>query len=167
MLDAIKRRRSIRAYTSQEVEDEKINEILKACMASPSARHERRWEFVVVKDAKTIQKLADMKIHSKFGKGANCIIVVCSEDWKYWLEDASIVAEHIYLEATNQGLGTCWVQVKDSSCENGADSESYVREILGIPSDVRVLCFFPIGYPALSLPEHGEWDEEKVHREIW
>jgi len=98
-------------------------------------------------------------------------IVVCSDEKKSqeWLEDASIVGAHIYLEATNQGLGTCWVQVRGSVTADGVKSEVYVRRILGIPDSMQVVAIFPIGYPAEEKPENTdkEVSAEKIHKNKW
>ena len=169
MLEVIKKRRSIRKYQSRPVEEEKIEAILRSAMYSPSARHTRVWEFIVVTDKKKIKKLGEMKPYSVHVKTAPVVIVVCSKEWQYWLEDASIVAENICLEATNQGLGTCWTQIRGSSTYDGGDPESYIREILDIPDEIRVLCMMPIGYPDEDLPEHqeSEFEEKKIHKDGW
>ena len=169
ILAAIKKGRSIRRYQAKPVEKEKVKAILKAAMYSPSANHTRAWQFIVVTDKKLIEKLAEMKPYSAHLKAAPLVIVVCSHDWKHWLEDASIAAENIYLEATNQGLGTCWTQVKGSLTYNGDDAEAYVRKILAIPDEIRVLCLMPIGYPDERLAEHSEneFEREKLHQNYW
>ncbi|HUV46741.1 MAG TPA: nitroreductase family protein [Candidatus Bathyarchaeia archaeon] len=169
MLDVIKKRRSIRKYKLKLVEEEKLEAIFRAAMFSPSARHDRKWEFVVVTDREKIEKLGSMKLHSQHIKKAPLVIVICSPDWQYWVEDCSIVAENIYLEATNQGLGTCFTQVRDSVADDGSNPEEYVRKILGIPKNIRVLCMMPIGYPAESLAEHSEkeFENDKIHQNKW
>jgi len=167
MLEAIKKRRSYRDFQDRLVEGEKLREILKAAMFAPSANHQRLWEFIVVKDQKTLRCLAATKTWSYFVNRAPVVIVVCSKEGKYWLEDASIAAENIYLEATNQGLGTCFVQIKNSQRENGDDAEEYVKSLLGIPLKIHVLCLMPIGYPKEVLPEHNksEFEKAKIHQE--
>ncbi len=170
MLEVIKKRRSHREFQDKEVEREKVEEILKAAMVSPSARHMRLWEFIVVKDKKVLAKLAQTKTHSYFVDRAPLCLTVCSrkdEEDKYWLEDGSIAAAHIYLEAENQGLGTCFVQVYGSKREDGSEAEEYVKKILQVPEEVKVLCLMPLGYPAKKLPEHGkdEFEEDKIHWE--
>ncbi len=164
----VKNRRSIRQYQAKPVEKEKVEAVLRTAMWSPSARHERKWEFVVVTDKTKITQLAQMKPHSGHVGQAPVVIAVCSEDWEHWLEDASIVGTMIYLEATNQGLGTCWTQVRGSQT-TGGDAEGYVRQILGIPESVRVLCLMPLGYPELQLDPHEEeeFERTKVHQNEW
>ena len=169
MLKVIKKRRSHRKFIQKPVDDETINEILKAAMFSPTARHTRAWEFIIVKDKKIRDDLAAMKLHSSFANQAPVIIVLVSPDWQYWVQDMSIIGEAIYLETTNQGLGTCWIEVYDSKTYDQSDAEKYVKKILSVPDDKRVLCFFPIGYPEINLPEHNssEFERAKVHYEKW
>ena len=171
MLDAIRKRRSHRKYSTKPVENEKINEILFAAMCSPSAHHKDPWHFIVVKNKEMKDKLSMATNYAAFAKDAPVIIVITADkDIAYRLvEDASIAGAHIYLETTNQKLGTCWVQVMGMETLQGTDSETYVREILKIPSNQSVLCFMPIGYPAEDIPEHGDvrMVKEKIHEETW
>jgi nitroreductase len=71
------------------------------------------------------------------------------------------VAGLVYLEATNQGLGTCWIQVREMKTAEGKDTEEEVKKILGCPQEIHLLCMMPIGYPAESLPEHSEKEFER------
>lgn len=167
MLEVIKKRRSIRAYQKKEIEEEKLNEILKAVMFAPSARHSRPWEFIIVKDKKTKDKLAAAKDGSAFANEAPLVIVILAQETHQWIEDCSIVAENIYLEATNQGLGTCWVQIRGSERPDGSSCEEYVKKLLNIPNRLRVLCLMPLGYPAEEKEEHqeSEFEKNKIHWE--
>lgn len=165
MLEVIKKRRSIRKYQSREIEEEKLQEILKAAMFAPSARHSRPWEFIIIKDKETKDKLAATKDGSAFANEAPVVIVICAQETHQWIEDCSIVAENIYLEATNQGLGTCWVQIRGSERPDGSSCEEYVKKTLEIPEGFRVLCMMPLGYPAEEKEEHTEeeFEKEKLH----
>jgi len=167
MLRAIKERRSYRHFQNRPVEKEKLEEVLKAAMFAPSARNQRLWEFIVVRKEELKDKLAQTKPWSYFVNQAPLVIVVCSQDGDYWVEDASIAAENIYLEATNQGLGTCFVQIYSSLRENGESAEEYVKKILKIPSSIHVLCLMPLGYPQKRLPPHNdsEFEKKKIHQE--
>lgn len=170
MLDVIKKRRSHRDFLDKEVEEEKIKEILKAAMFSPSARHQRLWEFIVVKNKKTRDLLAQTKTHSHFVNKAPAVIAIVSpkdESDHYWLEDCFIASTQIYLETTNQGLATCCVQIYGSKRDNGDDCQKYVQKVLNMPQDIQVACLMPIGYPKESLPEHTEeeFEQNKIHWE--
>lgn len=170
MLEVIKKRRSIREYLPKEVEKEKLDEILKAAMFSPTAHHSRSWEFIVVKDKDLREKLSCATNWAGFAKTAPVILVLCSKDDLYWIENTSIAAENIYLEATNQGLGTCFIQVNHQMIKvDGKDSEDYIKDLLKIPEGIRVLCLMPLGYPAEKKEEHkdSEFDLKKIHNEKW
>ncbi|RMG71875.1 MAG: NAD(P)H nitroreductase [Nitrospirae bacterium] len=166
MLEAIRKRRSIRNYQSREVEEDKLKEILKAAMFSPTAWGKRPWEFIIVKEQKTKEALSETTPYAGFVKDAPLVIVIIYDvtRGRRFKEDSSICAEHIHLEAVNQGLGSCFVQVADSDGPHGP-AENYVKQLLGIPENYRVQCMMPIGYPEKELPEHSddEYDESKIH----
>ncbi len=164
ILPVIKQRRSIRAYQSKPVSKDKIKAILQAAMYAPSARHTRAWKFMVVTKPELIQQLGEMKAGGEFVQQAQAVIVVLSEEFDHWLEDASIAAAHIYLEATHQGLGTCWTHVHGNQASNGKSCEEYVQELLGISADKKILCLMPLGYPAEEKAPHSaeEYEEDKV-----
>ncbi len=168
MIEVIRKRRSIRAYLSREVEEEKLKEILKAAMFAPTSWGRRPWEFIIVKDPKIKTALSEATPYATFVKNAPVVIVIVYDTTKgrRFKEDSSICAEHIHLEAVNQGLGSCFVQIADAEGPHG-NAEAYVKELLGVPEGYRIQCMMPIGYPAHQLPEHSdtEYDESKIHRE--
>lgn len=168
MIEAIRKRRSIRNYLKRDVEEEKLREILKAAMFSPNSWGTRPWEFIIVRDPETKKALARSKDHAGFVEKAPVVIVVCYniKTGKRFKEDSAIAAEHIHLEAVEQGLASCFVQVADAGDPPGS-AEPIVKELLGIPEDVRVMCMMPVGYAIRELKEHAdsEYDEAKVHSE--
>ncbi|UCG84291.1 MAG: nitroreductase family protein [Dehalococcoidia bacterium] len=112
--------------------------------------------------------LSEATPYSFFVKGAPIAIVVCYDidTGRRFNEDASICAEHIHLEAVNQGLARCFVHVADATGDHG-NAEDYVKQLLEIPDRYRVQCMMPIGYPDEVLPEHtdDEFDRSKIHIE--
>ena len=168
MLEVIRKRRSIRSYLADDVEEDKLKMILKAAMFSPSSRGTRAWEFIVVRNDATKSALSEATPYAFFVKDVPLAIVVCYDvaSGRRFKEDASICAEHIHLEAVNQGLGSCFIQVADAEGSHG-NAEDYVKGLLGVPNGYRVQCIMPIGYPAEELPEHAEseFDESKIHWE--
>ena len=164
IISAILNRRSIRSYQSKPVEKEKIEAILHSAFYAPSAMNIKPCELVVVENAELIQQLGSIKIGADHVKQASVVIVVVAENVKHWLEDSSLVASHIYLETTNQGLGTCWTHVHDSQTADGQNCEELVKELLSLSAEKRVLCLMPIGYPAEQKEPHSEneYDEKKV-----
>ncbi len=171
MNEIFKKRRSIRQFTDEEVSEEQIHNILCAAMVSPSGNHVNPWEFVVVRDREKLSRLGRCGKWQSFIADCNVAIVVIAkeEDTDMWIEDCSIVGAHIYLEAANQGLGSCWARIRDGKTETGQDREEYVKEILNIPEEYRVLNIMAVGEPKTLPPEYDEsrYDEGKVHRDIF
>lgn len=147
VIEAIRRRRSIRKYQNKPVEEEKLNRVLEAGRLAPSAKNLQDWRFIVVRDPDTRRRLAEAAKNQWFIAEAPVVIAACGTETKYVMTcgqhtytiDVSIAVAHMTLEATELGLGTCWI---------GAFYEDRVKEILGIPDHIRVVTLLPMGYPA-------------------
>ena len=147
VMTAIGARRSIRAYSDKPVEDEKLNKVLEAGRLAPSAKNRQEWKFVVVRDPETRRKLVEAARGQRFLEQAPVVLVACSDEPTYvmpcgqsaYTVDVSIAFAFMFLEATELGLGTCWL---------GAFDEATVKQILGIPPEARVVAMSPLGYPA-------------------
>lgn len=167
-LSELKTRRSIRKYTDQEVEDEKIDKIIKGALMSPSANNNCPWEFIVVKDDEVLKKLAESKTGgSQFLADASVGIVVCAdpEVSDVWIEDTSIVSMDMMLVAEELNLGSCWIQIRNRMHSEDENSDSYVKRTLNIPNNLEVDSIISIGYPAEEKSAHQEEDllYDKVH----
>lgn len=160
MLDLIKKRRSIRRYTSEPVSEADIQALLEAAMAAPSASNRQPWEFVVVRDPVLRRRLAETHPYSKMAAEAPVVFVICGreEQSHHWVEDTSAATENLLLAAAGLGLGAVWVAVYP-----GADREDYVRQVLNLPPDLRVLCLVPLGHPAEEKPPRTQYDPRRVH----
>lgn len=171
MNELFKKRRSIRKFSGRAVSETQIKEILLAAMVAPSGCNRRPWNFVVVKDAAAKKVLAQSGPWADFVNDASVVIAVIGDEQKswLWLEDCSLAAGQIYLEAANQGLGACWAHIRGGKTVQKQDAEDFVRKVLGIPKTKRVLCLMAIGYPAESPSPYSEKDfnSSKVHQEKW
>jgi len=150
MIGLLRSRRSIRSYKDQPVDKETEALLVEALLRSPSSRDLKPWEFVVVDDREILAQLSRAKEHSaSFLKNAPLGIVVCADPDRcdVWIEDASLAAILVQMTAHSLGLGSCWIQLRLRSHTPDKSSEEYVREILGIPSHLRVLCMVAIGHP--------------------
>lgn len=149
--EAIKARRSVRAYQDRPVGEKELERVLEAARLAPSASNRQEWKFVVVRDKRLRQQLADTAHGQDFVGQAPVVIVACAVEHDHvmscghpsHLVDVSIAIDHITLAARELGLGTCWI---------GAFDQAQVRKILGIPASVQVIELLPLGYPA-SWPE--------------
>jgi nitroreductase len=170
VLETIRNRRSIRKFDQQEIPKETIQDLLTAAFFSPSSSNRRPWHFVLASDRGVIEKLSKARDgSSRFASGAPLVIVVCSDSEiaGRWIEDSSIAATMIQLTATELGLGSCWIQIRDCDHSEEQSSEDYVREVLGIPSTINVLNLIAIGFPAQDKSPHqdDEFMPDRVHWE--
>jgi len=166
--DQLNTRRSIRKFKDQEVEQEKIDDILKSALLAPSSRGRRPWEFIVVTDSDLLSQLARCRDHgSSFIKGAPLAIVVVADKelCDVWIEETSIVAILIQLAAHDLGLGSCWIQVRERFQTEQKKTEDYLKNILSIPEQYAVECIIAIGYPDEIKTPHEEniLLDDKIH----
>lgn len=157
LIDLLRARRSLRRFTDQPVEQEKVELLLEAALRSPSSKGNNPWEFIVVTDQERIKELAVAKAHgATFLAGAPLVIVVCADPGKsdVWVEDAAIATTLIHLQATDLGLGSCWVQLRLRQRQDGTGSQEYMRQLLGLPEGLMVLAMMGIGYPAANKQGH-------------
>lgn len=166
MHSLFKKRRSVRSFQDKEIEDEKLTEIVKAASVAPSGRNMKPWEFIVVEDQKVLKDLAEGLTWGSFLAGsAACVVVMGDEERSdLWLEDCSLASGHIYLEATNQGIGCCWVHVRNKNLESGKSAEKFVLDKCQVDGKFRVLCVLALGYPESELIENHDrqYDKSKV-----
>jgi nitroreductase len=149
MLELLKNRRSIRKFKEKKIEKEKIEKILKCALISPSGRGLKPWSFVVIDDKELIEKLSTAKpTGAQFSKEAPLMVVVMAEREKSvtWIEDLSIASTIMQLEAEEQGIGSCWIQLRDRMHNEEKSSDQYIRELLNIPEKYEVAYLIAFGY---------------------
>ena len=166
--DMLFTRHSIRKYTDEPIDGEHVKLLLEAALLAPSGKSVRPWEFVVVEDKEVLAKMSECR---PFGSGpvAKCklAIVVCGDPGKtdVWVEDCTIAATYIQLQAEALGLGSCWCQVRGRDREDDGDSATYVRQLFNIPYQMEVLSIIGFGHKAVTRKPFDEaslaW--EKVH----
>lgn len=166
--DCIRSRRSIRKFTPQPVEPQKIQLITEAALRAPSSRGRQPWEFYVITNPATLQEIARAKMHgSAFLSGATLAIVVCADPTvsDVWIEDTAIAATYIQLAAQELQLASTWVQIRLRQHDQQTSSETFLREQLGIPETQHVASIIGIGYPAETLPGWAASDlpSGKIH----
>lgn len=156
---------SIRKFQDNLVEEEKIEKILRAAMQAPSAGNQMPWEFIVVKDKKTLEKLSQMSLYAKFIANAPVAIVVLGNKSKMkypenWMQDLGASVQNILLEITHLGLGGVWATAAPLQ-----ERMDYVSKVFNLPEHIIPYCVIPIGYPAEEKKAQSRYDESKVHRE--
>jgi len=150
-MEIVSARRSVRNYTSQEIEPGKLDYVLETARLAPSACNRQPWLFIVVKEPKNKEKLQACYAREWF-KSAPVYIIACADHTQSWKRtadnkdhadvDVSITIEHICLAAAEQGLGTCWVCNFDPVA---------LKEKFELPAHIEPVAILPIGYPDKSV----------------
>ena len=163
-------RKSVRAYTSQPIEKEKVDLLVKAAMAAPTAVNKQPWAFVVVDDRKVLDKLAAELPYAKMTAQAPLAIVVCGdlakslngEFGKYWMLDCSAASENLLLAAEALELGAVWTAIypEEQRIEN-------VRKVLSLPEHIVPFNLIPIGYPQRNEEAKDKFKQENIHYNQW
>ncbi len=166
-MNSILRRRSIRQYTGQKIQDEHIKKILEAAMCAPSAGNEKPWHFIVVKDAQMLERLSQTHRHASMIKQAAAAIVVCgdlnSEIKKgMWIQDCSAATENILIEIEELNLGAVWVGVYPRE-----DRVGYVKNLFNLSNYIIPLSIVSVGYPAEHFEPISRFDKSRIHYERW
>ena len=168
MIELLRARRSVRKFTVEAIEPEKVELLKEALLRSPTSRNFRPWEFIFVDDGELLRQLARSKPHgAAFLENAPLAIVICADGDKsdVWIEDCSIASILIQIVAQSIGLGSCWIQIRNRMFDDKTSSEEYVRSLLKMPNNMRVESIIALGYPAEQkepIP-FDSLDHSKIH----
>lgn len=142
-LEIAKKRYSVRSYTSQKIETEKLDKILQAAHVAPTAANLQPIHLIAVQSKDGLEKIGNAaNIY-----GAPLAIIVCADHSKAWVRpfdkkqttdiDASILTDHMMIEATELGLGSVWV------CYFKPD---IIKKEFGLPDNLEPINILAIGY---------------------
>lgn len=153
---------SIRKFQDKPVEREKIEQLLRAAMAAPSAGNQQPWEFYVIADRAMLDRLSTVSPYAGCTKNAPVAIVAAYREalWApmYAQIDMSIAMENLWLACEEQGLGGVWLGIAPIEERMRA-----VEQIVDIPEGQRAFAVFPLGYPAEQRKQQDRYDEERIH----
>jgi len=147
--DVVKQRHSIRAYSEATVPEDKLNRVLEAANAAPSAGNLQAYEIYVVTNARQRSALASAAHDQFFVAGAPVVLVFCAHAARaaqrygrrgerlYAVQDATIACTFAMLAATAEGLATVWV---------GAFNDEATGLAIGTPPGVVPVAVLPLGY---------------------
>lgn len=170
-IDWILRRRSIRKFSDSPIEEEKIELLMKAAMAAPSASNRQPWHFIIITDREKLDKLAEIHPYAKMLEEAPLCVVVCGDPEEatsknsgltYWVQDCSAAMQNLLLAVSSLDLGGVWLGVHPNE---GREKE--IKEFLKIPHYIRPLGLAAIGYPREEKDPNTHYRGERVHREIF
>lgn len=172
-LETIMTRKSTRKFLDKPIPEEDLRTILKAAMSGPTAVNARDWQFIVVQDKATLEKMAEANGPAANPlKGAAAGILICGDLDRafkkapdFWIVDGSIAGQNICLAAESLGIGCVWLGTWPTveRVENQA-------KLFDLPKTVVPHSIFALGYPD-GVPEghkdKPEWEEDRIHFEKW
>lgn len=155
LLDLISKRRSVRYYLNRPISKEELLKCIEAARLAPSACNAQPWKFIIIDNPQLKNKICERAFYgiyslNKFAINAPVLVIVVSEKEKflsalggylrginYYLLDIGIACEHLVLQATELGIGSCWI---------GWFNERQVKKILNIPRNKKVDVIISLGY---------------------
>jgi nitroreductase len=166
-LELIKARYSVRAYTRDPVEEEKLRQVLEAAQLAPTAANRQPFQIIVIHTDGREDELKRIYPRDWFVQPP-LIICACGIPADNWVRmdgknyndvDVTIAMDHLILAAADLGLGTCWIAAFDPAA---------ARDVLNLPEGVEPVAFTPLGYPADTPGRKKRKSvEELVRYERW
>jgi nitroreductase len=160
-------RRSTRKYKEDALTPDEAQKILQAALLAPTAKNGKPWEFVAIDNKDLLHQLSTCKnTGATFLAGCTLGVVVLADQTQTdtWIEDASIAATFMQLQAQDLGIGSCWCHIRHRYL-NETPSEYTVRTLLNIPDHYGILCIIGFGYKDQERrpndPTKLPW--EKIH----
>ena len=161
--DLIRSRYSVRKYADKPVEEEKLQKVLAAGAAAPTAKNQQPQHIYVLESKEAIEKIRAI---TRCAFDAPVVLLVCGDREQAWTNpfngrnsaemDCSIVTTQMMLQAQELGLGTCWVCWFDTQ---------QTKEAFGIPESQEVFALLPLGYPAEGSKPSAMHDSRKALEE--
>lgn len=153
-----KKRHSVRKYTAQKVEQEKLDLILAAAHVAPTAANRQPQRIIVVQSEAGLAKISEaVNLH-----GAPCALIICTDNEQVWQRvhdgkkvtdiDAAIVTDHMMLEAADLDLGSVWI------CGFKPD---VIRAKFSLPDHIEPVNILAIGYSAVELKSPDRHEQER------
>ena len=153
---------SIRHYQNREVEQAKLEEMLRAAMNAPTARNTQSWRFLVITNRETLNHMTELQPYTGMMKEAYCAILVMGDRNanpvdEYLYVDAAAAIENMLIEGVHQGLGTCWCAVGPSK-----ERISKFKEYFHLKDHLLPVAVVAVGYSAEDKTRIDQYDPEKV-----
>lgn len=165
-------RHSIRKYKNETLDAESVKLILEAGLLAPSSKSSRPWQFVVVEDKDILSQLSKCKTSGAQPiANATLAIIICADPEKsdVFIEDCSVTASFMQLQAAALGIGSCWIQIRDRYNSNDEPAQNLIKTVLNIPDFLQIVQVITFGISDENRrpvdPEKLLW--EKVHLGVW
>jgi len=156
-LEVIRKRRSIRKFTSAPIPKGDLETIVDAGRLAATGSNRQPWDFVVVTDRDTIAQFKAAGVWIE--QAAAVIAMVMDPQSRWWVEDGSAAIENMLLACTALGYGGCWVE------GDALPREEQFKALLGVPEGKRILALVPLGVPADTPAKEKKPLQDVLHWE--
>lgn len=165
VLDNLLGRRSVRSYNGKPVEKEKVELLLRAAMAAPSALNRQPWHFIVVDKRELLDKIAELTPNAHAAATAPLAIVLCGNMQKaiegegkdYWMQDLSAATENILLAAEALNLGSLWTGICPIK-----ERCATISRLFQLPEHIVPFATIIIGYEEGVTKPKDKFKEENI-----
>lgn len=169
-IEDIMTRTSVRAYSDKEVESGKVDTLLRAAMAAPTAGNKQPWRFVVINDKAILDSISENFHTMTMAKDASVAVIMCGDvtatfdgDGRdYWIQDVSAASENLLLAAHAMGLGAVWCGIYPQMSR-----VEHFSKMLSLPQDVIPMACICVGYPLGENTPKDKWKPEYIHYNSW
>jgi nitroreductase len=166
-LEAIRTRRSIRAYENKPVPADLVEQVIAAAMMAPSARNGQPWRFVIIDDRDLLNEIPEFHPYAKMVPSAALALLVCGDTTLerspgYWPIDCAAATENLLLAAHALGLGAVWLGVYPRTPRMDG-----FRRMLRLPETVIPHTLIPLGYPAEQPVSEDRFRQDRIHHNRW
>ena len=153
--EVVKNRYSCKRYDGKQISEDQLDAVLQAGRLAPTAKNLQGQRIYVVQSAEGLAKIDELT-PCRYGAPTvlvvafdkNSVFVYPGEEANSGVEDASIVATHMMLAATNKGVDSCWLNFFDPAA---------VAKAFDLPENEQVLMLLDLGFAAegfAPLPNH-------------
>lgn len=167
MIEAIRRRRSVRKFLPGAVPAEATETMLRAAMQAPTAGDQRPWVFVVIDDRAILDRVVEFHKSARLCLEAPVAILVCCDLARekhkgLWEQDCAAAVENMLLQAVDLGLGACWVCLHPRP-----EREAGMRALVGLPEGIVPFALVPFGRPGEEKGFEDRFDPSRIRRNRW
>ncbi len=167
VMEAIMTRRSIRKFTGETIDKERVTRILKAAMAAPSSKNEQPWVFVVIDDRKLLNEIPKFHPYAEMCRTAPLAILVCADRRRFlseemWVQDCAAATQNMLLAAHGSGLGGVWLGIYPYP-----QRLEGMRRLLSLPDEIIPFSLVVTGHAAESRPPANRYDPSRIHWNRW
>lgn len=165
IIDALKKRRSIRSFKTQEIEKDKVDILLRMAMQAPSARDQMPWHFIVLSDRAILNELAEKLSNANMLKEAPLCIILVTDKRKLlspdlYAQDMAAATQNLLLAATGLGLGSVWMGTYPNK-----EKMKIVASLISLPKDFEFFSMVALGYPKYEKDFEfiDNYDAKRIH----